>query len=257
MLCLLSPAKIQNFSSPAPVSKFTQPAFIAEAASLIEQLRSYSVNELAGMLKANLKIAESSANSYHRWHMPFDTKNAKQAGFVYDGEAFRGLDSETMSTPTIDYLQNHLIIFSSLYGMLRPLDLIQAYRLDQLTRFKTEAGQNLYKFWKEKLTAAMAEALKKSDNPAFIANLASAEYFKIIDWKKLNVKVLDFEFLQYQPDTDSYKQITIYTKKARGMMVRFIAEHQIADPEELKAFSSDGYWFSEELSDDSKLVYIR
>lgn len=257
MLAILSPAKIQDFSPKNIVDDSTQTEFIKESEELIELLRVYSVPELSSILKTSLKIAEECAVHYHRWHRPFTAENAKQAGLVYDGEAFRGLDFPTLDLESMQYLQNHLRIFSSLYGALRPLDLIQAYRLDQNTKLKSFSGENLNQFWRKRLTNHINKALKTSDNPQVLANLASAEYAKLLDKKKLNAEILDFEFLQYQPDSNSYKQATIYTKKARGMMVRFIAENRISDPEMLKVFSADGYWYSESHSKENKLVFIR
>lgn len=209
------------------------------------------------MLKVNSKIAEENANHLHNFHTPFTAENAKQAIFVYDGEVFRGLDVETLDNDAIDFLQTHLRILSSLYGVLRPLDLIQAYRLDQLTKFVTSDGENLYKYWKNWVTNEILDSLQTNEKPKIIANLASSEYFKMMDIKQLNCRVIDFEFLQYQPDTNKFKPITIYTKKARGLMTRFIAENQIDDPENLKAFHCDNYWFNEARSTSDKFVFVR
>ncbi len=257
MLAILSPAKIQNFSFLQNKFDYSLPQFLNEASVLIEQLREYSIQELATMLKVNLTIATENNERYFRWHTPFSTDNAKQAMFVYDGEAFRGLDAPSMRDDAIEYAQRHLRIFSSLYGVLRPLDLIQAYRLDQLTKIKPDGYNNLNQFWRDKMTNAIIEALKESDNPNVLLNLASNEYFKVLDRKKIDAQIINVEFLQYKPDIDNYKPITIYTKKARGQMVRFIMDHHIKDIDELKAFDTDGYWYNEELSKANNLVFVR
>lgn len=228
-----------------------------EAKSLAKQLRYYSINELAEMMKINTKLAEENAERYFHWKTPFTPENSKQAVFAYNGEVYRGLDASSLSNDEIHYLQNHLRMMTGLYGTLRPLDLIQPYRLEVKTKFVTESGEDLYSFWKPRVTKEIAKALKASDNPKVIANLASTEYTKMIDWKKLNAQVVEFDFLQYYADTDRYKPIVIYLKKARGLMARYIAQNHISNPEDLKGFSSEGYWYSEELSSEDKMVFVR
>ena len=257
MLILLSPAKIQNFTPLHLKRHATYPKFINEAEALVNQLRGYSSIELGKILKVNRKIADENANHLHNFHTPFSVENAKPAIFAYAGEVFRGLDVETLNNDAIDYLQSHLRVFSSLYGVLRPLDLIQAYRLDQMAKLVTSGGENLYNFWKDRVTNEILNSLQTCDKPKIIANLASSEYFKMMDKKQLNCRIIDFEFLQYQPDTNKFKPITIYTKKARGLMTRFIATNQIDDPENLKAFHYDNYWFNDALSTNDKFVFVR
>ena len=157
----------------------------------------------------------------------------------------------------IFYLQNHLRMMTGLYGVLRPLDLIQPYRLEVKTKFLTDSGEDLYTFWKRGVTKEIAKALKSSDNPEVLLNLASNEYTKMIDKTKLKARIIEFDFKQYYPDTDRYKTITIYLKKARGMMARYIAQNRISNPEDLKAFSSDGYWYSEQFSSEDRMVFVR
>ena len=257
MLALISPAKIQNFNPQSQISDFTQPVFLKEAAGIVRQLGSYSISELAEILHVNSKIAEENANRYFHWHTPFTPKNAKQAVLVYNGEVYRGLDANTLTNDEIHYLQNHLRMMTGLYGVLRPLDLIQPYRLEVKTKFITESGEDLYSFWKTRITKEIVKALKKSDNPNVLLNLASSEYTKMLDKKQLKARILEIDFLQYYPDIDTYKPITIYLKKARGLMVRFIAQNRISDPENLKAFSSEGYWYSEKFSVENKMVFVR
>ena len=257
MLTIISPAKIQNFNPQNTISDYTLPVFLKEANMLAKQLGSYSISELASLLHINSKIAEENANRYFHWKTPFTPENSKQAIFTYNGEVYRGLDAATLNNEEILYLQNHLRILSGLYGALKPLDLIQPYRLDVKDRLTTEKGDNLYSFWKKRVTDETAKALKKSDNPNVLLNLASAEYTRMLDIKQLKVRIIDFDFLKYNPESDTFKTITIYLKRARGLMVRFIAQNRITDPEDLKAFSADGYWYSERFSTENKMVFVQ
>ncbi len=257
MLTLISPAKIQNFKPQDKITDYTQPVFLKDAKSLAKQLRSYSISELSGLMKINSKLAEENAARYFQWRTPFTPENSKQAIFVYNGEVYRGLDASSLTNDDLLYLQNNLRMMTGLYGLLRPLDLIQPYRLEVKTKFLTESGEDLYTFWKPKVTKEIAKALKASDNPKVLLNLASNEYTKMIDKSKLKARIIEFDFQQYYPDTDRYKTITIYLKKARGLMARYIAQNRISNPEDLKAFSSEGYWYSEQLSSEDKMVFVR
>ncbi len=255
MIILLSPAKIQDFKPEPPLSKSTRPDFMTEAETLVSQVRRLSVSALANLLKVNPSLARLNADRFGQWHRPFTEKNAKQAVMVFNGEVFHGLDVRTLAKEHHTYLQNHLRIFSGLYGILRPFDLIQPYRLDVGDTFLTEDGENLYKFWKEMLTQTLQKELAKLKESAVVLNLASGEYIKSIDRKSLNARVIDVDFLQMEPN--GYKTIVIYTKKARGMMTRFVIENKIKDPEHLKGFDSEGYLYNPDLSNENKLVFIR
>ena len=257
MVILISPAKIQNFNPQDKIADYTQPVFLKEAISLVNQLRTYSISELSNLMKINSKLAEENAARYFQWKTPFTPENSKQAVFVYNGEVYRGLDTGSLENDDIFYLQNHLRMMTGLYGVLRPLDLIQPYRLEVKTKFLTDSGEDLYTFWKRGVTKEIAKALKSSDNPEVLLNLASNEYTKMIDKTKLKARIIEFDFKQYYPDTDRYKTITIYLKKARGMMARYIAQNRISNPEDLKAFSSDGYWYSEQFSSEDRMVFVR
>jgi len=255
MILLLSPAKIQNFEPQNVVEDFTQPQFLDSAEILINNIRQLSLNELAKLLNINSNLAQLNVDRYFNWQRPFTTKNAKRAVFVYNGEVFRGLDAKTLSKADLAYLQTHLRILSGLYGVLRPLDLIQPYRLDVSDNLRNEAGNNLYVFWKSKITEALNDALRNSGGEQVLLNLASGEYMKSINRKLLNAKVIDFEFLEYK--NDEFKQIVIYVKKARGMMVRFVIENRIESLEDLKGFSAGGYWFNPQMSSENKYVFVR
>jgi uncharacterized protein len=255
MIVLLSPAKIQDFRPEPPLFKSTQPDFLAEAESLVSQVRRLSVSALADLLKINPSLARLNADRFGQWHRPFTEKNAKQTVMVFNGEVFHGLDVRSMESQHHKYLQNHLRVFSGMYGILRPFDLIQPYRLDIGDTFLTEEGENLYAFWREKLTDTLNQTLLKLKEPPIVLNLASGEYIKGIDRKKLNARVIDVDFLQVEPR--GYKTIVIYTKKARGMMTRFVVENRIKDPEHLKGFDCEGYVFNAELSNEHKMVFTR
>lgn len=255
MIVLLSPAKIQDFKNEPSLGKSTQPDFLVEAEMLVHQVRRLSVSALAELLQINPSLARLNADRFGQWHRPFTAKNAKQTVLVFNGEVFHGLDVRTLAKEHFDYLQKHLRIYSGLYGSLKPFDLIQAYRLDFGDTFLTEDGENLYAFWRNKLTDALNEDLAKLKEPPLILNLASNEYIKGLDRTRLNASIIDVEFLQMEPK--GYKNIVIYTKKARGMMARFVIEHKIKKPEHLKGFDSEGYLYNESLSNENKLVFTR
>ncbi|NDP19723.1 MAG: peroxide stress protein YaaA [Paludibacter sp.] len=255
MLILLSPAKIQNFKPQDFVKSFTLPEYINEAEQLVELLRELSPYELGKLLDINANLTQLNFDRIFNWHLPFTTKNAKQAVMVFDGEVFRGLNPITFSAVDFKYAQAHLRLFSGLYGVLRPLDLIQPYRLEVSSKLKNPLGKNLYDFWKDKVTVSVLSALKSSGKPQLILNLSSSEYFKTLELKSSNIKVIDVEF--YEHKVDNLKQIVIYTKKARGLMARYIIQNRIDKVEDLKGFDEAGYWFSPQLSTENKLVFTR
>lgn len=255
MIILLSPAKIQDFKSEPAFGKTTQPDFLDDAETLVNQVRRLSVSALADLLKINPSLARLNADRFGQWRRPFSAKNAKQTVLVFNGEVFHGLNVRTLAKEHQKYLQDHLRIFSGLYGILRPFDLIQPYRLDIGDSFKTEEGEPLYDYWRKKLTDTLNQELAKLKGAPVVLNLASGEYIKGIDRKKLNARVIDVDFLQMEPK--GYKNIVIYTKKARGMMTRFVIENRIQNPEYLKGFDSEGYLYHADLSKENKLVFIR
>jgi cytoplasmic iron level regulating protein YaaA (DUF328/UPF0246 family) len=214
-----------------------------------------SRTDLAQMLDINSNLAKLNADRHFNWQLPFTPANAKQTVFVFNGEVFHGLDAKSFSPEEFTYLQSHLRILSGLYGVLRPLDLIQPYRLDVSTRLKTNAGNNLYAFWKNHITASLNKAVVASGGSKVLLNLASGEYFKSINRRQLDAEVIDFEFLENK--NDRYAPIVMYIKKARGMMVRYVIQNRIENVEDLKGFCDDEYWFSPQLSTESKLVFTR
>lgn len=255
MLILLSPAKIQNFKSQQITDKYTFPEFIAEAGKLVNLIRELSPNELSKLLDINANLTQLNFDRYFNWHKPFTVENAKQAVLVFDGEVYRGLDAKSFSDDDFEYAQNHLRLLSGLYGVLRPLDLIQPYRLEVSSKLINPQGSNLYDFWQKKVTKSVLSALVNSGKPEILLNLASSEYFKSLNLKNKKVKVIDVEFYEYKNDT--FKQIVIYTKKARGLMAGYVIKNRIEDEENVKGFNSDGYWYSPQMSTDNKLVFIR
>lgn len=255
MLLLLSPAKIQNFDSQKPILNYTQPEFINTAETLVKQIRQLSAMELSMMFGINSKLAHQNADRYFNWHRPFIPDNARQAVLVFNGEVFHGLDAKSFSENDFEYLQSHLRILSGLYGILRPLDLIQPYRLEISTKLETTKGKDLYAFWGEKITQSINKAINISGKPKILLNLASNEYFRSIHLQQLKTKVIDFDFLEYK--NGEYKPIVMYIKRARGLMVRYVVQNRIENIEDLKGFDSEGYWFSPKMSNDTKFVFTR
>ncbi len=254
MLILLSPAKIQNFKPQDIEFKHTIPEFLKEAGLLINLMRELSASELSKLLDINSNLSHLNIDRHFNWQRPFTLQNSKQAVMAYDGEVFRGLNAKTLNPDEIDYMQTHLRLFSGLYGILRPLDLIQPYRIDVSSKLKNPDGNDLYAFWRKKVTLSVAKALKETGKPELILNLASSEYIKTLD-KNKKLKVLDVEFYEYK--NDAFKQIVMYTKKARGMMARYVIQNRIDEIEDLKGFNAEGYWFSPQMSTESKIVFVR
>lgn len=255
MLLLLSPAKIQNFELLQSMSDYTQPEFMEEAESIMHKIKQLSLADLAKLLNINTGLAQLNVDRHFNWQHPFTPENAKQTVFVFNGEVYHGLDAKSFSIEELSYLQEHLRILSGLYGVLRPFDLIQPYRLDVSTRLKTDVGNNLYAFWGDKITESLNRALTASGGPKVLLNLASGEYMKSIKRKLLKADIIDFDFLENK--NDEYKPVVVYIKKARGMMVRYVIENRIENVEDLKGFNADGYWYNSRLSTEQKLVFTR
>lgn len=255
MLILLSPAKVQNFKTPAHSTIFTQPEFMKEAEQLVKLMRELSPSELARLLDINSNLSHLNTDRHVNWHRPFTPANAKQAVYTFDGEVYRGLNAKTFTDEDTVYMQNHLRLFSGLYGLLRPLDLIQPYRIDVSSKLENPYGNDLYAFWSEKVTHSINKALRKTGKPDIILNLASSEYIRTIDTKNYKLKILDVEFYEYK--NDAFKQIVMYTKKARGMMARFVIQNRIENLEDLKGFDAEGYWYSPQMSTKNKIVFVR
>jgi cytoplasmic iron level regulating protein YaaA (DUF328/UPF0246 family) len=254
MIILLSPAKIQNFSHQNKINDFSLPEYLNEAKDIVAELKKRSLQELKEILKVKDDLALKAFGQYFNFG-EHDAINAKQALLVYAGEVFRGMGVDSFVADDFHYAQSHLRIFSGLYGVLRPLDLIQPYRLDVSANLKMNNDKNLYDFWGEIVTKSLNDLLRKDDENFPVVNLASKEYFNIINTKKITNPILNIEFFQHV--NNEYKQITIYTKKARGLMSRFIIKNRITEPEDLIAFDEDNYWYNPSLSSEDKFIFIK
>ncbi|PRZ00371.1 peroxide stress protein YaaA [Marinilabilia salmonicolor] len=254
MIAILSPAKKLDFKKKVPTSQSTEILFSDEASSLADDLKKFSPDELMNLMKISRQLGELNAERFIQWSWPFNSTKARQAIYAFNGEAYNGLDAWSLNHKEIETAQKQLRILSGMYGVLRPLDNILPYRLEMGTKLKNEKGKDLYEFWGEKLTRQINEDLKQGKHKALI-NLASQEYFKALDEDKIEKPVITPVFKENKNGT--YKVISIYAKKARGMMVRFIVQNKLTQPEDLKAFDEDGYHFNNDLSKGNEMVFTR
>ena len=254
MLILLSPAKTLDFNISPQTRNFTQPEFLDEASTLVNILRKYTPKQLQELMSINPGLADLNTKRFFDWHLPFTPENAKQALLVFKGEVYTGLEAQNFSQDDLEFAQDHLRILSGLFGVLRPLDLIQPYRLEMGTRLKTRKGADLYEFWGGKITKSIKKAMAESGGNLLV-NLASNEYFKSLDAKKLGAKIITPVFKDFH--NGQYRFLTIYGKRARGMMTRFIIQNQISNPEDIKSFDEDGYIFNPGLSKGNEWVFTR
>jgi len=254
MLILISPAKSLDFETENSNKTFSESSFLKESQSLIKQVRKFSTDEIADFMSISPKLAQLNYERFVNWHLPFDLDNAKQAILAFKGDVYTGLDAGSLSETELQTAQKDLRILSGLYGVLRPLDLIQAYRLEMGKKLKTTKGNNLYEFWGDKITTEINKTLKEN-NDKHLINLASNEYFKSVNKKKIKAEIITPVFKDFK--NGQYKVISFFAKKARGLMTRFIIQNNITDPEYLKAFNSDGYTFNPHLSTDTELVFTR
>jgi len=254
MIAILSPAKKLDFKKEVPTKKDSEIIFSDEAAALAYKLKKFSPDELMKLMKISRQLGELNAERFHKWHWPYDDKESRQAIFAFNGEAYNGLDAFTLTSKETDIAQNQLRIISGMYGILRPLDRIMPYRLEMSTKLSTDEGKDLYEFWGQKLTSQLNRDLKQGNHKALV-NLASQEYFKALDAEKIEKPIITPVFKENK--NGEYKVISIYAKKARGMMVRFIIQNNLTDPEDLKAFDEDGYHFNNELSEGNEIVFTR
>lgn len=254
MLILLSPAKSLDFETPPTTTAFSENEFLADSKQLIEELRELSPTDIESMMKISPKLANLNFGRFLNWQLPFDKDNAKQAVLAFTGDVYQGLNAPSLSAKELTFAQKHLRILSGLYGLLKPLDLIQPYRLEMGSKFKNTRGSNLYQFWDERITSKLNEQLAKDKEPVII-NLASNEYFKSVKTKILMARVVTPVFKDFK--NGHYKIVSFYAKKARGLMSAFIIKNAITKPEKIKNFDSDGYYFSKELSTTDEWVFLR
>ncbi len=254
MLIVISPAKKLDYQTLSPVSNYTQPEHLDRSRELIDIMREKDSFDIADLMKLSMKLADLNLQRYQDWHTPFTPENAKQALFAFSGDVYQGLDAASLSAGDISFAQHHLCILSGLYGLLRPLDLMQAYRLEMGTRLATDYGRNLYQFWDDTITNSINQALADQGDDVLI-NLASNEYFSSINPASIKGRIITPVFKEYRQGV--YRIISFNAKKARGLMSRFIIRNRISEPEAIQAFNLVDYSFNPELSSSDAFVFTR
>jgi cytoplasmic iron level regulating protein YaaA (DUF328/UPF0246 family) len=254
MLMVISPAKTLDYESPLATTRYTQPALLEKSQQLIEIARNLSPANIASLMSISDKLAHLNADRFNSWQPSFTPQNARQALLAFKGDVYTGLQAETFSEQDFDFAQQHLRMLSGLYGLLRPLDLMQPYRLEMGIKLANPAGNDLYSFWGELLTEKLNQALADQGDDVLI-NLASDEYFKAIKPNKLQARLIKPVFLDEK--NGKYKVISFYAKKARGLMSRYVIQQRLTKPEQLQKFTSEGYSFDAASSSDNELVFRR
>lgn len=252
MKIVISPAKSLNYEKTVPVTTHTEPQFLKQAATIQNTLKKKKPNQLSELMDISSKLAELNWQRNQDWHVPFTPDNARQAVYAFDGDVYTGLDVYTLPEDKLSVLQDKLRILSGLYGLLKPLDLMQAYRLEMGTAMPVGKNKNLYEFWKKTITKALNDELQKDE---LFLNLASNEYFSAVDAKALKVPVITPEFKDYKDG--KLKMISFFAKKARGLMVRYIIDTNAETLDDLKGFNYEGYAFDANLSKGNTLVFTR
>lgn len=253
MKIVVSPAKSLDYKSELPTKDYTQPIFFKEIKQVHSVLESLSPKELSDLMGISDKLANLNWNRNQEFSQPFTPENARAAVYAFSGDVYTGLDAYSLSKDKIPYLQDTLRILSGLYGILKPLDLIQPYRLEMGTKLPIDKAENLYAFWKDKVTKALNDELEQGE---LLVNLASQEYFKAIDTKRIKTEIITPIFKDWK--NDKLKIISFYAKKARGMMVRYIVDNNADTLDKLKGFNLDGYAYSERHTEkENEPVFIR
>jgi hypothetical protein len=254
MLIVISPAKTLDFET-APITKdHSQPGFLKESRQLVSQLKILTPAKVSSLMKISDKLGVLNFLRFNEWKTPFTLDNSKQALLAFKGDVYTGIDAETFSSQNLKFAQKHLRILSGLYGVLKPLDLIQAYRLEMGVKFENRKGKDLYEFWASKLTDQINQDLKASKSKHLI-NLASNEYFKSLQTSDINAEIIVPVFKDYK--NGKYKIISFFAKKARGQMSAYIIKNKLKDPEDIKDFNIDGYKFNKSASSESNWVFQR
>lgn len=255
MLFLLSPAKSLDYDTPLPQElPHTTPQFVPQAAALIEALREKSPQEIATLMQLSDKLAALNVARYQAWRPRFTASNSRQAVMAFNGDVYEGLQARSLSAEDLDWAQRHLAILSGLYGVLRPLDRMQPYRLEMGTRLATDAGAHLYDYWGSRIAEHLNTRLRADTTPV-VVNLASQEYFKAVDRRALKARVIDCVFEDWK--AGAYKIISFHAKRARGLMARYAIMRRIATPRGLEGFDLEGYAFVAEASTPERLVFRR
>ncbi|MCZ4059334.1 peroxide stress protein YaaA [Pantoea sp. LMR881] len=254
MLMVISPAKTLDYESPLATPRFTQPALLEKSQQLIDVARDLSPAHIASLMGISDKLAHLNAERFNSWQPAFTPDNARQAILAFKGDVYTGLQAESFNDDDFDFAQQHLRMLSGLYGVLRPLDLMQPYRLEMGIKLATPAGSDLYRFWGDIITQTLNEALAEQGDDVLI-NLASDEYFKSVQPTKLQARLIKPVFLDEK--NGKFKVISFYAKKARGLMSRYVIQQRLQTPEQLKQFDVDGYVFDAASSSDNELVFKR
>ncbi len=254
MLIVISPAKTLDFETEPTTTEHSQPTLLKHSEELIDVLSTKSPDDIEKLMKISNKLAVLNVERYHNWSQPFTPDNAKQAVLAFKGDVYTGLDAESLNHSELAYAQDHLRILSGLYGVLRPLDLMQAYRLEMGTRLENPKGKNLYEFWGMQVTEEINQQLK-AVNSDLLVNLASNEYFKSIKPKSINADIVTPVFKDWK--NDQYKMISFFAKKARGLMTAWVIKNEIKSVEQLTEFNVDGYQYSPNDSDALNPVFLR
>ena len=254
MLITLSPSKGQDFETPALSKTYSKPQALKDSELLIKELRKIRQQDIQQLMSVSENIAKLNTDRYKSFKTPFTPKNGKPAIFAFKGDVYSGIDIEEYSEADLDYAQDHLRILSGLYGCLRPLDLIQPYRLEMKTKLHNVRGENLYQFWGDRITGELNKALEKQKQPVLV-NLASNEYFKSVRPKQLKGRLLNINFKETRDGKT--RVVAIFAKRARGMMTDYILRNRIEKPEDIKKFRQGGYRFRKELSDDKQWTFER
>jgi len=254
MLIVLSPAKSLDYDTPVRTRKHTEPRFLTEASKLSKKLRKMSPEDLSELMNISSSLGELNFQRYANWQTPLAPGEARQALFAFKGDVYLGLKAQDYSPADVSYAQKHLRILSGLYGILRPLDLMLPYRLEMGTALKTDKGDNLYQFWGDKLTCALNDELATQRSRVLI-NLASNEYFKSLDLKKIDAEIVQPVFKDFA--SGKFRVLSFFAKKARGEMASWIVRNRIDSPRALSAFDVDGYKYSDEDSSPDRPVFTR
>lgn len=252
MLIVISPAKTLDYETTPVTDVHSQPDFLNHSAELIEQLRTLSVQDVAELMKLSDKLSSLNVARFESWTPEFTTDNAKQALLAFKGDVYAGMDAETFSAEDFEFAQDHLRILSGLYGLLKPLDLMQPYRLEMGTKLANGRGKDLYQFWGNIITDTLNEQLVSEQ---VLINLASNEYFKATKAKNISARIITPVFKDWK--NGQYKMISFYAKKARGLMSRYIIQNKLENPEQLKDFDLDGYRFADSMSEGDTWTFIR
>jgi cytoplasmic iron level regulating protein YaaA (DUF328/UPF0246 family) len=254
MLFLLSPAKALDYDTPAHVANHTQPLFTRQSAELIEVLKTQSPQQISNLMKLSDKLSGLNVARYEAWSPKFTANNSKQAALAFNGDVYEGLDAKTLGESDLQWAQAHICILSGLYGVLRPLDWMQPYRLEMGTALATARGKNLYQFWGSEIANYLNERAAADTSPV-VVNLASEEYFKVVDRKVLRPRVVTCVFQELK--AGQYKIISFMAKRARGLMVRYAIDNKLSSVRKLEAFDLEGYGYSPDVSEPDRLVFRR